>query len=273
MALKSVTPSLYWEKYRTLTHSIWGDIPIMANKFFGKKKALDAKAKRGNSKLSADSSFQVTEAYKILRTNLLFALAATQNKSIIISSAMPSEGKSATCSNLAITMAQTGANVILIDADLRKPTQHQIFHRNNKQGLTTILAGFDEVAETITKGVEPHLDLVTSGPVPPNPSELLGTDRMAYLINILNEHYDYIFIDTPPINVVTDAMVLAGNAAGVVLVTRQKQSTYDELTKAVSSIEFAGARILGLVINGVNEKSGRYGKYKYGKYKYSYGGK
>jgi capsular exopolysaccharide synthesis family protein len=248
----------------------------MANKFFGKKKPLDAKARSNNAKLSKDSSFQVTEAYKTLRTNLLFALAATQNKSVIISSAMPSEGKSSTCSNLAITMAQTGAKVILIDADLRKPTQHQIFHINNKQGLTTILAGFDEVTEAIAKDVESNLDLITSGPVPPNPSELLGTERMSYLLNILGEHYDYIFIDTPPINVVTDAMVLASNAAGVVLVTRQKQSTYDEVTKAVSSIEFAGATILGLVINGVNEKVSGYRKYryyKYGKYKYSYGGK
>jgi capsular exopolysaccharide synthesis family protein len=170
-------------------------------------------------------------------------------------------------------MAQTGAKVIIIDADLRKPTQHLIFKKANRQGLTNILAGFSGVNELIDKDVEPGLDLIVSGPIPPNPSELLGTDHMGELLELLNAHYDYIFIDTPPINVVTDAMVLSGKIAGMVLITRQLQSTYDDLTRAVASIEFSGAAILGIVINAIREKQGVYGKYKYSKYSYySYGG-
>lgn len=242
-------------------------------KKFDKRILSQTKINQNNAKLSADTPFQVTEAYKTLRTNLLFSLAAGKNNIVIVSSASPSEGKSSTCANLAITMAQTGARVILIDADLRKPTQYQIFKCNNSKGLTTILAGFNDLDDVIKRDVEPKLDVITSGPAPPNPSELLGGERMTRLLDKLNEHYDYIFIDTPPINVVTDAMVLANKAAGVILITRQRQSTYDDLTKAVSTLEFSGANILGLVINGINEKSGRYGKYKYTKYKYSYGGK
>jgi capsular exopolysaccharide synthesis family protein len=215
------------------------------------------------AKLSDSSPFQVTEAYKTLRTNLLFTLATSRNKAVIISSASPSEGKSSTCANIAITMAQTGARVIIIDADLRKPTQHYIFKKATRQGLTDILAGFNKVNELIDEQVEPGLDLIVSGPVPPNPSELLGSDKMRELIEELNTRYDYIFIDTPPVNIVTDATVLAPKTAGVILIARQLQSTYDDLKKAVSSIEFTGASILGIVINAIKEKHGTYGKYAY----------
>ncbi len=241
----------------------------MAGKIVKKKIPLDTKSQHKNVKLSPDTPFQITEAYKTLRTNLLFALAAGKNKVVVITSASPSEGKSSTCANLAITMAQTGAKVILVDADLRKPTQAHIFKSNNSKGLTTILAGFNDLNDVIKTEIEPNLDLITSGPSPPNPSELLGSERMTHLLAMLNDHYDCIFIDTPPINIVTDAMVFTGNTAGVVLVVRQGQSTYDDVTKAVGSIEFSGASILGLVINGTSEKMSRYGKYKYGKYKYS----
>ncbi len=220
------------------------------------------------TRLSENTPFQVTEAYKTLRTNLLFALAAGKSKAVVISSAMPSEGKSATCANLAIAMSQTGTRVLLIDADLRRPTQYQIFQTDNSKGLTTILAGFNEVRDVIKKKIGENLDLLTSGPAPPNPSELLGSRRMKDLLFMLEDHYDYFFIDTPPINVVTDALVFAGSTAGLLLIARQNQTTYDNLTRAVSSIEFSGVNILGLVINGVNEKVGGYGNYKYNKYAY-----
>jgi capsular exopolysaccharide synthesis family protein len=236
----------------------------------------DKKQKKiqASTKLTDSTPFHIAEAYKTLRTNLLFSLAASKNKAIVISSASPNEGKSSNCANLAITMAQTGAKVIVIDADLRKPTQHFIFKKANRQGLTDILAGFSEVNELIDMDVEPGLDLIVSGPIPPNPSELLGTDHMNELLEILSANYDYIFIDTPPINIVTDAMVIAGKTAGVLLVARQLQSTYDDLTKAITSIEFSGASILGIIINAMSEKRGEFGKHKYGKYKYySYGSK
>ena len=235
----------------------------------GFRQRISGRFKKGKMKsvqLITGSTFQVIEAYKILRTNLLFALAAGENKVVVISSALPSEGKSSTCANLAAAMAQTGAKVVLIDADLRKPTQNQIFKCDNSRGLSGILAGFNDLEEVIERSVNPNLDIITSGPIPPNPSELLGCEQMSCLLAHLSKEYEYVFIDTPPINVVADALIISNKAAGVVMVVRHGHSTYNELTKAVSRVEFANAVILGLVVNGIKEKSGMYGKHKYGKY-------
>lgn len=215
------------------------------------------------SVLLPEMPFHVTESYKTLRTNLLFALAAGENKAVVVSSPLQAEGKSVTCANLSIAMAQTGAKVIILDADLRRPSQHKIFKFANVEGLSSILGGFAEVSKLIIPEVEPNLDILPSGQVPPNPSELLESGRMVDLIALLGEHYDFIFIDSPPLNIVSDAAILANKAAGVVLVTRHRQSTYTDLTKAVSKLEFSGANILGLVVNAIKEKSGIYGRYKY----------
>lgn len=235
----------------------------MKNKFkIDLKKPL---LERHKSNLSAETPFRVAEAYRTIRTNLLFALAAKKGKIVVISSALSEEGKSTTCSNLAIAMAQTEASVLLIDADLRKPTQYQIFRKSNKKGLSSLLVGFDSLDKVLHKKVELNLDLIPSGPIPPNPSELLSSENMTILLQELAKHYDYIFIDAPPINIVTDPIILARKTDGIVLVARQGQSTYDELNKAVGALEFAQATILGIVINDVKEDSG-YGRYKY-KYK------
>jgi capsular exopolysaccharide synthesis family protein len=205
-------------------------------------------------KLDDKSSFVMQESYKTIRTNLQFALAGSKNKSFIISSSFPAEGKSITCANIAITLAQNANRVLIIDADLRKPTQHKIFRVDNSHGLSTILVGFDKLGEAIHKDVDKNLDLITSGPIPPNPSELLGSNRMDVLLDKLNEFYDYIVIDTPPINVVTDAIVLAPKTAGVALVSRQKVTTYDEIKKALDAIEFAKVKVLGIIVNDINVK-------------------
>lgn len=221
-------------------------------------------------RLDETTPFQIVEAYKTIRTNLWFALATQKSKAVVFSSALPSEGKSTTCSNLAIAMAQTDARVLLIDGDLRKPTQYKIFQRPNNAGLSRLLVGLDTAADAIQKNIVPNLDLIPSGPIPPNPSELLGSENMSVLLDKLSAHYDYIFIDSPPINIVTDSIILANRVAGMVLVARQGQSTYDELTKAVSSIEFAGANILGMIVTDVKDQNGSYGYYKY-KYEYRHG--
>lgn len=223
------------------------------------------------TRLSAATPFAITEAYKIVRTNLLYSLASSKSKVVLMSSALPNEGKSTTCANLAITMAQTAARVLLIDADLRKCTQHKIFKLNNSKGLSRLLVGFDTLTDALHQEVEPNLDIITAGPQPPNPSELLGSENMAVLLNKLKEHYDLIIIDTPPINVVSDALVLTSESAGVVLVARQKQTTYEELNKAIDSLRFAKANIAGVVLTGVREetKLGSYRAYK--SYDYEYG--
>lgn len=232
-----------------------------------------------HTRISDKSPFAVQEAYKTTRTNLMFSLASQTSHVVVVSSALPGEGKSTTCSNLAITMAQTGAKVLLIDADLRKPVQHRIFQCNNSKGASSLLGGFHALGEVLVKGVEQNLDLIPSGPLPPNPSELLGSAHMVKLLEMMTETYDFVFIDSPPVNIVTDAALLANMAAGMVLVTRQGTSTYDELTKAVQSVEFAQANILGIIINATNNhgkgfgKYGKYGRYsRYGSaYKYGYG--
>lgn len=159
-------------------------------------------------------------------------------------------------------MAQTGAKVILIDADMRKPTQHKIFRVNNAQGLSKLLSGLAAMKDTIQRDVVTNLDLITSGPIPPNPSELLGSENMLNLLNRLSEEYDYIFVDTPPVNVVSDAFMLAKKVAGVMLVARQKQTHYEELQKAVESIRALEANVLGVVITDVSEQNKPYGAYK-----------
>ena len=225
------------------------------------------------------STFQIVEAYKAIRANLLFALATSDSKVVALSSAEPNAGKSTAASNLAITMAQTGAKVLLIDADMRKPTQHRNFKRSRSTGLSKILSGLTTFQETVQKQVKPNVDVILSGPTPPNPSELLGSARMKSLLDEVSKEYDYIFVDMPPLCVVADALVVAPNAAGVVLVARQNQTTYDEFDEAIEKVENAGINLLGVVMTDVNmavSKYSRYGRYgnrysRYGRYG-GYGG-
>ena len=208
-------------------------------------------------------AFRVAEAYKMIRTNLLFT------------SAEPSAGKSTLCSNLAIVMAQTGAKVLLIDADMRKPVLHRNFRVSKTLGLSKILGNLNKVDECVHHKVAPNLDLIPSGSIPPNPSELLGTDRMKQLLAQAEEQYDYIFVDSPPLGVVADALVVAPQSAGVVLVARQKQTTYDELEECVEAIKQINATMLGVVVTDVHSETSGYMRYDnkryYRSYNYEYG--
>ncbi len=210
----------------------------------------------------------VVEAYKKLRANLLFALASSPKKVILVSSPEPNTGKSTTCGNLAVMMAQTGSRVLLIDADLRKPTLHRIFHVPKSEGLTQYLINLCDWEECVKKDVAPNVDLITSGPIPPNPSELLGSARMVKFLEKVSERYDYVFIDTPPVNVVTDGLVLAARAAGVMLLSRYNSTTYDELQEAIDSVKNVHGNLLGVIINDyqytTGEKQRRYYKRRYG---------
>lgn len=208
------------------------------------KKSSDG---RQISRLTETTPSRFSEAYRAIRTNLMFALAAQKSNIVVFSSSIPAEGKSTTSSNLAIIMAQTGSKVLLIDADLRKPVQHSIFQVSNRMGLSTVLAKMKTVDEVVHKEVSSCLDLITSGPIPPNPSELLGCENMDAFLQEVGGMYDYVFVDMPPIAVVTDAMVLAPKVAGIVLATRQGTTRFDILSRVVSDIKFAGANILGVV--------------------------
>lgn len=228
--------------------------------------------KREKKGMTVGNSFEIVEAYKALRANLLFSLASAQKKIVLVSSAEPGAGKSTTCSNLAVLMAQTGSRVLLVDADLRKPTLHRHFHVSKSEGLTRHLINLASWQDCIQREVAPNLDLVTSGPIPPNPSELLGSARMVQFLNQAAEEYAYVFVDTPPINVVTDGLVLAARAAGTVLVCRQNSTTYDELAEAVENIKNVNGNLLGVIINDYKQVgSERKRQYYYKKYGYGYG--
>ncbi len=224
--------------------------------------------------ISEDTASQVLEAYKTIRTNLQYALHPINGKVMLFSSAMPGEGKSTTASNLAVTFAQN-SKVLLIDADMRKPVMHKIFQVDNTHGLSQFLGGFEPLSKALRRDVRPGLDLITAGVLPPNPSELLGSKNMTLFLNKVQEYYDYIIIDTPPVNVVTDAVVLSKKVNGVVLVSRQNITTSKALRQTVDTMKNVRARILGVVLTGVKEKYKMFSRYsdsQRGSYskKYSY---
>lgn len=229
--------------------------------------------------LDKELSFQATEAYKALRTNLVFSLSTKGKKVFAVTSAMQHEGKSTLCANLALTFAQMQARVLVIDGDLRKPVQHKLFKLKNKEGLSTLLAGMSSFKAVVNEDIIPGLDVVTSGPIPPNPSEMLASENMKQLLSELGNYYDYIMIDTPPVNVVTDALTLTDSIAGVVMVAMSGASTYDAYQHALEAVDFAKGSVLGTVITrvpvsngkGGYRRYGRYGYYRYGRYGYGYG--
>lgn len=226
--------------------------------------------------LNEETPSQVNEAYKNVRTNLQYALHPINGKVMLVSSALPGEGKSTTSSNLAVTFAQN-SKVLLIDADMRKPVMHKIFGLDNSHGLSLFLGGFEPLAKSVNRDVFPGLDVMTAGTIPPNPSELLGSKNMTVFLNKVQEHYDYVIIDTPPINVVTDAVVLSKKVSGVVLVARQNSTTIKILRQTVDALKTVRVRVLGVVLTGVKEKykpfsrySGGYSYYSNRKYSYKY---
>lgn len=219
--------------------------------------------------------FAVVESYKTMRTNLMFMLAQQNGKVFAFTSSNASEGKSTTSVNIAIAFSQLGGKVIIVDADLRRSSVHKKMRTDNRDGLSNVLAGFSDV-ETVVQPVNSHLDVLTAGPNPPNPSELLGSVAFEELVSKLREKYDYVIIDTPPLNIVTDALLIGPRTDGMVLVVRDGFTPRDSIRQAISSVKFANIKILGAVMNGANPKNSRkytyrrYG-YKYGYYKYGYG--
>lgn len=213
-----------------------------------------------------DPKSPISESYRAIRTNLQFAGAGKQMKYIAFTSSVPGEGKSTTISNIALTMAQDGKKVLLIDNDLRKPRQHKIWGLLNK-GLTNMIAMGAPFDEVVQKDVFPNLDVLTSGPIPPNPSELLGSSKMNTILKEIGEPYDYVLLDLPPILAVTDAAIVGNMADGVVLVVRSGLTAPEEAKESKKRLEAGHANILGVVLNGVpTEKRG----YGYGYYYYDY---
>lgn len=215
--------------------------------------------------------FPIVESYKSLRTNVTFALSTSEKRIFAVSSANPGEGKSTISANIAIAFAQSGRKVLLIDADMRKPVQHKIFEVPNETGLSTVISRQAELEECIQKTQIENLNIMTVGEVPPNPSELLASKQMGKILDTLSEQYSVIIIDTPPINIVTDAMELAKRISGILTVLRFGRTTEDDIEELMKKIDLSQMRMLGFVLNNVEQKrrGGYYSKYGYRKGYYS----
>jgi len=245
------------------------------------REAIQIREERRNL-LTPKSDFFIREAYKTLRTNVSFSLTGDEkSKIIVVTSSQQSEGKSITATNLAISYAQTDRKVVLIDCDLRRPKLARLLQLNNPIGLSNILMTPDLRDSAIIDTGLPNLDVILSGDIPPNPSELLSSPRMQRLLTSLRKQYDYIILDTPPINMVIDAVVLAPNSDGVLFVVRAGLAERGAIIHAVEQLEYAKAKILGFVLNGMElaktnygysknryRRYGRYGRYGYGGYGY-----
>ena len=223
---------------------------------FKKSSRKAVRSKDDNTALN----FQIKEAYKTARTNLVFSVIKDGCKKIVITSSYNSEGKTTSAVNLAIALAQQmDIRVLLVDCDLRKPKVDRFFSLPAAPGLTNVLGRINELDEVIHKTKVENLEILCSGVIPPNPSELLASEAMKELITKLESNYDYIIFDTPPINVVVDALPLITDSDGVVLVIREGKSTYPDLNKTLTTLKRIDAKILGLIMNGVEMKTGKVG--------------
>ncbi|WP_159882495.1 CpsD/CapB family tyrosine-protein kinase [Paenibacillus puerhi] len=207
----------------------------------------------------------ISEAYRTLRTNIQFSAIDDELRVIMVTSAGPGEGKSTTLTNLAVAYAQADMKVVVIDADLRKPTMHHTFAVTNRWGLTSILSGQAQLSEVVQHTYVNNLSLITSGPIPPNPSEMLASKRMTALLEELKKVFDIILVDAPPTLAVTDSQIVATKCDGVLLVVDSGKVKRDMAIKAKANLDHVKARILGVVLNNMDRKNAEsYYYYYYG---------
>lgn len=203
------------------------------------------------------------ESYRTLRTNLLYALVDDPPKVIVLTSPNPKEGKSTTCANLGVVLAQADKRTLIVDCDLRKPIVHRVFGLRNLRGIVDVLVG-QRTLEEVWQEPHPGLKVVPVGPLPPNPAELLGSRRFAEFLANVRESFDYVLIDAPPVGLVSDPAILASQGDGVLLVLDAQNTRKGAVRESMRGLEAVGARVLGTVMNNV--KKGR-GGYYYG-YRY-----
>ncbi len=210
-----------------------------------------------------DPKSMVSEAFRMLRTNLQFVGVDKPLKKIVITSSNPEEGKSVVAANLAISIASTGSKVLLIDADLRRPKVHKLFFLENYKGLSSLLAGDLKIDDVANETPVENLHIITSGPIPPNPAEILGSAKMNQFIEKASSVYDMIIFDSPPVNTVADASILSSIADGVILVIEAGVTAREAAILAKEQLEKINARILGVVLNKAKQSSEGYYYYYY----------
>lgn len=233
-----------------------------------KNKAGSEKAK---NVLTSDSKFAIVEGYKIARTNLVFSLTAQNSNCVAVTSWSKGEGKSTATVNLAISIAKMGKRVLLLDTDLRRPNLHNLLKLKNNTGVSDIIGQFGDFQTAVHRDVVASLDVLTSGAIPPNPSELLASSAFAELVEKAKKEYDYVILDTPPVGVVTDTLLLKDFVGGYVFVVRERTTTHGDIERALQSTQLAGTKVLGFLKVGCEMRSKGYGykKYRSG-YNYNY---
>lgn len=237
-----------------------------------KKGASNSSTHSSTYILSDKSDFYIKEAYCAVRTNLSFALKDVEGcKIIAVTSAVAGDGKTTASVNLAISIAQTNSRVLLIDADMRKGSVRRYLDLQRTNGLSSILSGVSKVVDEVIIKTPYGFDCMTAGPTPTNPAELLVSDTTKDMLEILSKHYDYIIIDTPPVAIVSDALVLSKLVSGFVVVVSEMSSTIPEINETVKALEFSGAKILGFIYNGSEVNKSYVNRYKYyGRKNYNY---
>lgn len=210
-----------------------------------------------------------TEAYRVIRTSIQFAQAGKELKTLAVTSCIPNEGKSMTAANLAVVLTQAGKSVLLIDCDMRNPTVHKNFNLSNKVGLSSCISMGTALSDAVQKTSIEGLYALTGGVIPPNPSELLGSEQMKNVLQRAKEQYDYVLIDTPPVMPVTDALIVSRFVDGMILVIASAEIKVEMARDVKNQLVNAGANILGVVLNKVRSEHHGYG---YGYY-YYYGSK
>lgn len=211
----------------------------------------------------------VTEAYRVIRTSIQFAQAGKELKTLAVTSCIPNDGKSMTAANLAVVLTQAGKSVLLIDCDMRNPTVHKNFNLSNKVGLSSCISMGTALSDAVQKTSIEGLYALTGGVIPPNPSELLGSEQMKNVLQRAKEQYDYVLIDTPPVMPVTDALIVSRFVDGMILVIASAEIKVEMARDVKNQLQHAGANILGVVLNKVRSEHHGYG---YGYY-YYYGSK
>ena len=222
-------------------------------------------------KVHLESKSSASEAYRTIRTSIFFGVPKGEAKTALITSPGPGDGKTTLVSNLGIAMAQAGQKTLIIDADFRKPMQHEIFEADDSKGLSALLAGTVSLDDAIQPAGVDGLDLLTCGPDVPNPSEMLNSEAFSKMLKSLSEKYDRIVIDSPPVMPVTDAQILAALCDITLIILRAEKSTRKASQQARDSLLGVGAHILGAIVNDVSRRNGRYGYYSGYGYYYGYG--
>jgi capsular exopolysaccharide synthesis family protein len=215
--------------------------------------------------LALDANSSVAEAYRVLRTSVLLSSTEKPPKTILVTSGQPGEGKTTTAVNTAISLAQLGSSVLVIDCDLRRPSVHTVLRVDPVVGLSTYLTGGCELEDVIQELPIANLSVLTAGRIPPNPAEMISSPRMKEMLQTLSERYDHIVIDSPPLLKVTDPVILSTLVDGVILVVHGGKSTREVIRRTRHELSIVGARIFGVVLNNVNPGDG-YDSYSYETY-------